>query len=526
MAEEAGSHQTGDLVAAGKAELTRGAFGVHFSTNGGPDSSIVDELQSMVLDARVEGAQLVARDAADTLAEQADVVKLLLTAGHSDEGNAICVARLYDGRFSFNEAFGWSAYDGRAWQIDHAEKVLERAIVHTLVKRIEAASQPEEFEKHDKLRKFCLPNRGRIEGAKYALSSRVVIDPGTFDAEPDLLNCRNGIVDLRTGELTPHASSQRFMHCTNVAYRPGADPRAWLTWLHEAVGEEQAKWLQLAVGYTLTGHTREEVLFYLFGPSRAGKGLFTETLKAVLGSPLAKEVNFGTFTAQRTGDSQNFDLAPLKPCRMVAASESNSYERFNEAKVKALTGGNEVYAAYKRHDLFNYRPQFKIWLSSNQPVNADPDDDAVWGRLRLVEFPHSHLGSEDKLLKEHMRAPVVLEGVLAWAVAGAIQWYRLGSQGLSEPATSIELKREQRESLDAVAMWIDECCMLGDGDLAPRDVFTASSALYSSYEGWCRHSGVEPKKAKGFGQALMRKRFMPGRDSSGARGFKGLKLKN
>ena len=225
-------------------------------------------------------------------------------------------------------------------------------------------------------------------------------------------------------------------------------------------GAAVADGLQLAVGYALTGHTREEVLFYLYGPPRAGKGAFTEALLALLGSPLAKEINFGTFTAQRTGDTQNFDLAPLKPCRLVAASESNSYERFNEAKVKGITGGNEIYCAFKHKEHFNYRPQFKVWLSSNQPVNADPDDDAVWARVRLIEFPHSHLGTEDKTLKQRLRSPAVLEGVLAWAVQGARRWYELGSKGLSEPASSVALKQQQRETIDAVGMWVEELSLI------------------------------------------------------------------
>ena len=140
----------------------------------------------------------------------------------------------------------------------------------------------------------------------------------------------------------------------------------------------------------------------------------------------------------------------------------------------------------------------------------------------MVEFLKSHLGEEDKLLKEHMRSPAVLEGVLAWAIKGAVAWYATGHKGMSEPAASEKLKREQRESLDAVAMWIEECCKLGDGTQAPRDVFELHSALYTSYESWCKKTGVEPKKQKGFSQALVRKGYRP--DKQGARGFKGLKV--
>lgn len=450
-----------------------------------------------------------------------EIAEFLLSAGQSDEGNAQCVARLYSGRFLYSEALGWLAYTGSHWATEGAEKALDRAVVSTLIKRIEAASQGENFEKYEKLRKFCLPNKSRVEGAKHLLSSLVHVLPAEFDSEPDLLNCRNGVLNLRTGALSPHDPSQRFTHCTAVDYKPAADQSVWVQWLSETVSNPDAiAWLQKAVGYSLTGHTREEILIYLYGPPRSGKGAFTETLLAMLGSPLAKEINFGTFTAQRTGDTQNFDLAPLKPCRLVAASESNAYERFNEAKVKAITGGNEIYCAFKHRTHFGYRPQFKIWLSSNHQVNADPDDDAVWGRLRLIEFPHSHLGREDKRLKERLRSPSVLEGVLVWAVQGAMQWYELGSQGLSEPASSLALKQVQRETLDAVGMWVDERCEIGSHH------FTGGGELYQSYERWCKGNGVEPKKQKGFTMALQRKGYKYDRQRVGSevvRGFFGLR---
>jgi putative DNA primase/helicase len=337
-----------------------------------------------------------------------------------------------------------------------------------------------------------------------------------------MLNCKNGVVNLRTGELLPHSPDYHFTYCVPVDYIPLAPNQVWLKWLDKAVSKEDADFLQLSAGYSATGHTSEEVLFYLFGPPRSGKGTFTETLLSVFGKPLAKEVNFATFTAQRTGDSQNFDLAPLKPCRFVAASESNAYERFNEAKVKALTGGNEIYCAFKHRDHFGYQPKFKIWLSTNQPVNADPDDDAVWGRLRVVEFPESHLGKEDKQLKERMKTPAVLEGVLAWIVAGARRWYALGSAGLPEPASSARIKELHRGALDNVQAWLDDCCSTGGNS------FCVYSNLYLNYERFCRENGIEPKKQKGFSQALIRKGFKASRptleDGKQVRAFDGISL--
>lgn len=445
----------------------------------------------------------------------------LLVEGTHDEGNAQCVHKRHQGQFLHSESLGWIRFTSTHWTIDEAESTVERAITETLIARMQAGIQTDPVKYADMIKR-TVPNSSKVQSAKSQLRSLVSVSVNQFDTEADYLNCPNGLVNLRTGAITPHSPSQRFMHCTTVPYIPTADQSGWCTWLTEAVGSVRiAQWLQLAVGYSLTGHTREEVLFYLYGPPRSGKGTFTETLLALLGSPLAKEVNFATFTAQRTGDSQNFDLAPLKPCRFLAASESNSYERFNEAKVKALTGGNEVYCAYKHQTHFNYRPQFKIWLSSNQPVNADPDDDAVWGRLRLVEFPHSHLGKEDKALKAQMRSVAMLEGVLAWAIEGAMAWYALGSQGLPELESSAQQKGEQRAELDNVQTWIDERCQVKD------DAFGLNAELYMNYESWSKANGVEPKKQKSFSQSLKRKGFRDDRSTVAGkqvRGFVGIRL--
>ena len=464
---------------------------------------------------------LITPEQAITEKYESDLTEFLLSAGAHDEGNAQCVHRQHNGKFAYNEASGWLAYDGKKWTQDGAEAILDRAIVHTLESRAQAVINSKQMERYGKIIKKSIPTSGAVSGAKSLLTSLSYTSVDAFDSEPDSLNCLNGIIDLRTGNITPHSPGQKFTHCARVGYNPDADQSIWKNWLVDAVGQDLADYLQIAVGYSATGHTREEVLFYLFGPPRSGKGTFTETMLELFGSPLAKEVNFSTFTAQRSGDSQNFDLAPLKPCRFVAASESNAYERFNEAKVKALTGGNEVYCAFKHRSHFNYKPQFKIWLSSNQPINADPDDDATWGRIRVVEFGKSNLGKEDKSLKHRMKSPEALEGVLAWVIEGSMKWYELGSVGLPELESSHNLKSKQRSELDNVQAWINECCTVG------RDLFVSNTLLYTSYEKWCRDNGVEPKKQNSLSKSLVRKGFTSKSakvDGKVVRGFAGFQL--
>lgn len=457
-------------------------------------------------------------------AQQQQPSDYLLTAGLHDEGNAQCTHERHGYRFLHNDAWGWLQYTGTHWTTEGAEAAVERAITETLQARITAANTAGAEQWGSVIAK-CIPNHNRVTGAKNQLRSMVYAPVSSFDNNPDLLNCANGAVNLRTGALQPHSIDQRFMYCVTTNYKPemlnSTHYRQWCEWLETATSKEQADWLQMAQGYSATGHTREEILVYMHGPTRSGKGTYTTTMLRLFGEPLAKAVQFSMFTAARGGDDQNFDLAPLKPSRFIAASESKQYERFNEAKVKQITGGDSVSCAFKHRDHFTYTPQFKIWLSSNHPINADPDDDAVWGRFRAIEFPNSYLGKEDKGLKLSFQSPEMLEAILVWIVTGARRWYALGSAGLPEIESSQRIKEAHRGNLDNVAAWLDEQCS------AVADSFTANSMLYLSYERWCKDNGVEPKKQKSLSQALLRKGYqnkLAKIDGKMIRGFVGIAL--
>jgi putative DNA primase/helicase len=255
------------------------------------------------------------------------------------------------------------------------------------------------------------------------------------------------------------------------------------------------------VGYSLTGHTYEQCLFYVWGPTRGGKGLFLQILADLIGRPLAASVDFDTFTANRRGDSQNFDLAPLRPARLITASESSRANMLNAKVVKAITGNDPIYCAFKHRTHFQYTPQFKIWLASNFKVMGDPNDDALWGRLRVIHFPNSWLGREDLLLAEKLKAN--LPGILKWAVDGAMEWYKRldAGQGLGRPAIIESATTDHRTQNDTIQQFIDECCTVGDG------LYCKSSAFIQAYRRWCDDNGHKPLGAIRIREALERMKF-------------------
>lgn len=454
----------------------------------------------------------------------------LLSQAADHEGHAQCTLILYPDLFRHNDSHGWLHFTGTHWDTEGAEQRVKRAITNTLQKRRELFAARENMKSAN----YCMSWSNNVNGALAQLSkcTQVYTPPGAFDNYPDLLNAQNGVINLKTGELIERTADHLFTYCLPVAFNTEAeDTGGWNSFL-ESIGLSNAlrDYLQLATGYSLTGHTNEEVMFYLYGQRRSGKGTFVETLNAVLGA-LATGVDMNTFTSKRYGDTSNFDLAPLKNKRVITASETNQAGGLNPAVIKKITGGDEIYCSFKRRDHFSYRPQFKVWLTSNFPVNVDVDDDAAWGRLRVIHFSKSYYGHEDKGLKSRLRSKASLEYILAWAVAGAAKWYAYGTRGLPTPQEIENATEEHRAILDSVAQFIDQCCALDSETVDERGnvlKFTIGKELYGAYHQWCEDEGYMPLGRKRFTGSMEMKgvhSIVRWSGDSAQRGYSGITLR-
>jgi len=442
-----------------------------------------------------------------------------------DQGHAEAVHWLYGKYLAYNDSYGWMIWNGT--HFTPSVHRINTLIVEVLRHRQRAAAHMERTD----LAKVSKAQAGAVNATRTMLEALCFVDVNEFDNEPDLINCLSGIVNLRTREVMPHDPIYRFTWCSPVRYNQNASGDLWLNFLSETVAApEMIPYLQMSLGYAITGHTSEECLYYIYGPTRSGKGTTCETILAIFPRPIASEVDFNTFTAKREADTQNFDLAPLKPARIVFASESNKYQSLNPAKVKALTVGNLVSCAFKYGQPFSYRPLYTVWLSSNHELNADAEDTALWGRVRIVPFPHSRLGKEDTSLKRQMQSTENLEFVLSWLIDGAYNWYRLNNKGLrlQPPEAVRQITNDQRAAQDSVGIWLDDQC-----ELDPA-YWTETTKLRTNYEEWCKANGYQPKGGNSFTDSLQahglevtkQKRIQdnPGEKSRRARGYQGVRL--
>jgi len=438
----------------------------------------------------------------------------LLKEPADHEGHAQTCYKLNNKGFAFVPKWGWLAYTGKYWLEENGEQAVDRAITETLRRRYEAA----EAVGRDELAAASKANKIQRVGTKGQLESIAAIATDRFDAYPYLLNVKNGVIDLRTGDLLAHNPDQYFTYCLDINYDPAAEDQdyTWLSFLSQVIGGEEKEhlevinFLQEAAGYTLTGLSRERALFYLYGQTAAGKGVFMETLSSILKKPLGQTVNFKTFTSERTGDTQNFDLAPLRAARLVWADEGSSHSRANEEQLKRMTGGGEIWCSHKGKPHFSYLPQFTIWLTSNYPLLMAPEDMAAWQRVFVIHFPNSFAGKEDKNLKRRLLETKSLEAVLAWCVTGAKRWYQR-PEGLVPPAIVKSWVDEMKNDQDMVGFFLIESCQIHDPN--NKDVFSPLELLTSKYKDWCKNMSIRAKgmpalraslEAKGYERARRR----------------------
>lgn len=440
---------------------------------------------------------------------------------HTTFGNADRFLDAYEHELRSVPQFGsWYCWDGTRWQPDASLHVAERAkqSIRDLMKEAWQTEDPDHKKALARWAAKC-QTPGQVEALLDVARSdpRVVRTAAQWDANPDVLNVANGVVDLRTGALTPHDRAQNHTKLVSAAYDPRARCDRWESFLARCVPDADVRaMLRVAVGYSLTGHTREQCLFLLWGSGRNGKSTFFEVLRLLAGD-YAVQADFETFLDKGiNGGGVRNDLARLHGARVVTTSEASEGKRLNEALVKSLTGGDTIAARFLYKEAFEFQPQFALWMAANHRPVIRGTDDGIWRRMRLIPFTVQIPADEvDKALPDALR--LELPGILAWAVSGAIDWYR---SGLPMPAAVETATNAYREESDSMAPFIDERCEIGER------FSVGATALYTSYSEWCKASGEHPMSQTVFGRRLTDRGFEAGKDSRSMKVRNGLRLRD
>lgn len=390
----------------------------------------------------------------------------------------------------------WLVWDNTRWAEDKSGQVMRRAKATVRAIYGEAAQVVDEdrrkaIAKHAIRSESANRLKAAIELAQSEMSIPVL--PEMLDRDPWLFNVQNGTIDLRTGELLPHDPKRLMSKIAPVEYDRNAPCSLWLMFLDRIMdgNRDKIEFLQRAVGYSLTGDTSEQCVIIEWGTGANGKTTYQQAIVGMMGD-YAQTTPIGTLTARRVGNAPSSDLARLHGARFVMASEADRGVCFSEGTVKLLTGSDTIATRFLYGEVFEFIPQFKLWIATNHKPVIKGTDNAIWRRIRLVPFTVTiPEDKQDKDLATKLQAE--LPGILSWAVQGCLDWQE---KGLDAPAEVVDATAEYRAEMDVLGQFLDECCVVHP------NAKVGKGELYTAFDAW---GGDMSKRA--FSKAMQERGF-------------------
>lgn len=516
----------GDLQAAAR-ELYAVGYGRRAEQRRPAD--VVDQAAETADTATLLGARIPAAPAGPanpnpqpthTSTPTATVTTAPATYTETDDGNALRLIDTHGAVLRHVPQRGlWLTWDGHRWRWDEAGHVneLARAIARAL------PATDRESRTH---RAKSLSRRGLEAMVAVARTDpRTVTHIAHLDARPYELNTPAGVINLRTGTLTPPDPARLHTRSTTVAPNLLATPTRWLDFLADTFAGDPAltTYVQRLLGVSLVGTVLEQLLPFAHGPGANGKTTLLGVVMRLLGigdNGYAITAPAELLLATHT-QGHPTEIARLSGARVVVSSELEEGQRFAEARIKQLTGRDVISGRFMRQDWFSFTPTHTLWLLANHQPEVRTGGPAFWRRLRLLPFEHAvpeakqnpHL--EDELVEHEGPA------ILGWLVAGARDYF---THRLTEPASVRTATATYAGDQDTVGRFVAEECETGDPNA--QHMHARVTEVRAAYERWCRLEGEEPVSHKALTTAL-RTRFgvIPGRDAT-ARYYDGIRLAN
>ena len=341
-----------------------------------------------------------------------------------------------------------------------------------------------------------LERRDALESMlKLARSLRPIADSGDWDGDPWLLGTPNGTVELATGALRPGRREDRLTLSTSAPYDSDIRSDLWERTLRAILpADGLVDFLQVAVGYSVTGDTRRDCWFLAHGSGRNGKGTVMHPIRRALGD-YAIELPAAVLDRQR--DAAPYDLAALPGRRFVMCSEAGDTIKLHHDRIKQISGGDPIRAANKYEKSFQFEPVCKLWLAANKKPRVTDDSPAFWARVLTIPFVTSFVGREDRNLRPTLEHELEHQAaVLAWVVRGAA---RYAASGLNAPDAITAATGDYERESDPLSEFYAEAI-----DFDPQAEIQASE-LFDHYKAWAHRHGLTDRErlgARAFGQRV------------------------
>lgn len=411
---------------------------------------------------------------------------LYLDLDKNENANALKFTERNKGKVIFVKKWGWLVFDGKKWVRDEKDEVMKMA-KDTIYDMYNELMTNNGGNRMINLKSFEYINNSLNKNKLQAMidlsKSELASIPSEFDKDKMLINCQNGVLNLETGKLVDHDHRHMMTCIAGTHFDPDAKCPRWLKFLNEIMegDEDMIKYIQRAVGYSMTGKTKEQVLFMFYGKGSNGKSKFIEVIREIMGDYSAV-AEFSSFLI-KVNDAIRNDIAKLVGKRFVTASESEKGRRLSVSVLKQLTGEDSITARFLRKEYFEFKPDFKIFLITNNKPEIHESNYAIWRRIKVVPFNVKYEDDKkdkdliEKLLKEK-------PGIFTWAIKGCLEWQKYG---LDIPDKVIKATEEYRKENDNIQKFIDDCCICGANEKNTKTIYKNINDVYIH---WCNKKGV------------------------------------
>lgn len=443
---------------------------------------------------------------------------------YSDTGNAM---KFYD---YFGDLFKYNVTDkifmywtGKTWIRDatgiirkYANKLIDimKEEDNAMADKIEVLSaqgRVDEAKRMMKILDASQKNTARVsnKAGKDAMLSEfqtlkdIPVKNNVFDRYDYLLNTESGIVDLRTGLISSFDRTKLLSKNTHtkVSFERSEvwEKFVWSIFDNGNIAETQEiiDSLQTCVGYSLTGTTREQCLFLLYGDGSNGKSTLVETISNVIGD-YGTSVDSKLLVTQRgqANSPAEYAIAKLQNVRFVTTGETEEGGRLSEPQVKIMTGGDPVNARFPFGNPFTYVPNFKIWMSTNHLPAIRGNDYGIWRRIFLFVF-RNIFGEDqkDKSLPDKLRMDA--DKILGWCIKGFLMYQE--RNGLIKAKQTITDTSEFKKKFDQIGQFIDAKCIMD------KHSSIECTELYEAYKVWASNNTDFVKKESQFSSDLVAK---------------------
>lgn len=427
-----------------------------------------------------------------------------------DTGNA---QRMYDlcgdvMRYCYTDR-RWLSYQDGKWLYDAkggvfvwADRVLESMKSELkLWAEHEGGAMFEDYKKHMKKTRSNNSKKAMVK----ELEHLVAVSPNELDADRLLVNVQNGVLNLRDFTVTEHKPDflMTRMLGTSMSESPKR-PEKWLAFLDRifSCDKELIRYIQKALGYSLSGDTSEQCAFFLYGTGRNGKSTFLEVVRKIMGD-YATNIQPESIMVKSSTNNANSDIARLKGARFVTSAEPNEGMRLNEGLLKQLTGDDMITARKLYGDEFEFRPEFKLWMATNHKPTIRGTDLGIWRRIHIIPFT---VTIPEEVVDKNLPYKLMQElpDILAWIVEGYKLWK---TEGLRKPKVIADAVEEYRNEMDVISAFLASDYVVQGGEVKAQ-------ALYAVYCQWCSESNEYKMSSTKFGREIA-KRYNKIRKNSG-----------